>query len=333
MNKKFIAGGVGAAIILGAAWAFAQGSASDLLKGYVTALNKADTVKATFTLQTIGGSADSYTVTLAKPNKARIDTPTTLTVADGTTITVFSKAENTYYKKAQTPAEFKALFGDDALTLLAPFFNDKNFDGIAGATVKGTKNRKGTTMKVVEVKVDKNSNDTTVFYIDPADSVAKQAELNVTRGANSVTYLLDTKAFELGGSADGKAFAFTPPSGANEIQEADLMSDRWYTDLDEAKSVAAKSGRKIFVDFFATWCGPCKKLAAEVFPTDEFKKLSKYFVFLRIDVDAQKSIASAYNIEAMPTQMVLDKDGAVLGKTVGYGDPAGFFSFIKQYAN
>ncbi len=333
LKKSMLTFGMGAAALLVSAWALAQGSGSDLLKGFATALNKADSVKVTYTMQTIGGSPDSYTVRLAKPNMAWIDTPTSTTVADGSTITVFSKKENNFYKKQQTPAEFKALFSEESMTLLAPFFNDKNFDGVAGSTTKGVKNRKGAQYKVVEVKVDKNSNDTTVFYLDPADNIAKQAELNVTRGANAITMLIDTKAFEIGGAQDAKMFAFKAPSGATEVSEADLMSDRWYTDLDEAKSVAAKTGRKIFVDFFATWCGPCKKLEAEVFHTEEFKKLSKSFVFLRIDVDAQKSVASAYSIEAMPTQMVLDKEGAVLGKTVGYGSPEGFYAFIKPFAN
>ena len=70
-------------------------------------------------------------------------------------------------------------------------------------------------------------------------------------------------------------------------------------------------------------------LDADVLQTERFKDLAtKKLVLLRIDVDAQKSIASMYGIEAMPTQMVLDKNGQVVAKTVGYGGPDAFYSFL-----
>ena len=101
----------------------------------------------------------------------------------------------------------------------------------------------------------------------------------------------------------------------------------------QAEQIAANTHRKIFVDFMASWCGPCHMLHDNVLVTDEFKKLSKYFVFVQIDVDQQPSVAAAYEVTAMPTQLVLDAQGTVLGRTVGYGGPEAFYSFINQYAN
>lgn len=324
---------MGSALVAGASLAAAQGSGSAVLKTYADALSKAESVQVTFTMMPLGGSPDTYSVKLLRPNKAWIERPGSTTVADGETITVWIKKDNSFYKKPQKDSDFRALFTGEEMTLLAPFFNGKHFDGVAGSTAKGTKNRKGISFKVVEVKVDKNSNDTTVFYVDPSDGIAKQAELNVMRSAKPVTLVLDTKNFVMGSAMSSGDFALKLPSDAKEISEAELASDKWYYDLEEAKKVAASTNRKIFVDFFATWCGPCKKLAAEVFPTAEFKNLSKYFVFLQIDVDAQKGVSQAYNIEAMPTQMVLNADGSVVGKKVGYANPADFFAFINQYTN
>ncbi len=95
----------------------------------------------------------------------------------------------------------------------------------------------------------------------------------------------------------------------------------------------ADYNRKIFIDFFATWCGPCKLLAAEVFPTAEFKKLSKNLVFCKIDVDQDKATSQAYNITAMPTQMVVNADGSVVTTKVGYGGVADFFNTFGKFAN
>jgi thioredoxin 1 len=136
------------------------------------------------------------------------------------------------------------------------------------------------------------------------------------------------------GASSANAFAFVAPEDSKELSADEVSGQRWYYDLGEAEAVAARTGKKIFVDFFATWCGPCKMLAAAVLDTDDFRnKMSKYFVFCRIDVDAQEGVAQHYGIDAMPTQMVLDKTGGVLGKTVGYGGPDAFYQFINQYTN
>ncbi|MBN9504367.1 MAG: hypothetical protein BGO01_12015 [Armatimonadetes bacterium 55-13] len=108
-----------------------------------------------------------------------------------------------------------------------------------------------------------------------------------------------------------------------------MSSARWFTDLEEAKALAAKTGKKVFVDFMASWCGPCKMLDRDVFQKEDWKKMSKYLVFCKIDVDEQKSVASAYNITAMPTQMVLAADGSVLATKVGYANPSDFYAFVN----
>lgn len=65
---------------------------------------------------------------------------------------------------------------------------------------------------------------------------------------------------------------------------------------------SSKKGSYILIDFFATWCGPCKRIA----PTIE--KLSETFknvTFLKVDVDNMQSLAEKYDIEAMPTFLLL----------------------------
>ncbi|KAI9326624.1 thioredoxin-domain-containing protein [Obelidium mucronatum] len=67
------------------------------------------------------------------------------------------------------------------------------------------------------------------------------------------------------------------------------------------------------VDFTATWCGPCKAVAPR------FDALSSKFpnaVFLKVDVDDQKGIASKYGVRAMPT-FKLFKGGREIEEVVG----------------
>ncbi|CAG8186318.1 unnamed protein product [Penicillium salamii] len=76
---------------------------------------------------------------------------------------------------------------------------------------------------------------------------------------------------------------------------------------------ALVSSGPVVVDFFATWCGPCKAVAPIV------GKFSEQFLnvrFLQVDVDKLQSVAHEHRVNAMPT-FVLFKDGKEAGRVVG----------------
>ncbi|XP_063234375.1 thioredoxin-2 [Bacillus rossius redtenbacheri] len=54
----------------------------------------------------------------------------------------------------------------------------------------------------------------------------------------------------------------------------------------------------VVVDFFATWCGPCKMIAPKI---EEMTKQFPDVVFLKVDVDEIEELATEYDISAMPT--------------------------------
>lgn len=71
----------------------------------------------------------------------------------------------------------------------------------------------------------------------------------------------------------------------------------------------------VVVDFFATWCGPCKMLAP-VFESlgDEMKNEVK---FLKVDIDQSLEIAQKFNISTVPTMMIF-KNGKPVESLVGF---------------
>ncbi|KAM7524109.1 hypothetical protein LguiA_014011 [Lonicera macranthoides] len=73
------------------------------------------------------------------------------------------------------------------------------------------------------------------------------------------------------------------------------------------------SNKLIVVDFTASWCGPCRLVAP--FLAELAKKLPNV-TFLKVDVDELESVAAQYNVEAMPTFMLL-KEGKVVERIVG----------------
>ncbi|MBN2479277.1 MAG: FAD-dependent oxidoreductase [Parachlamydiales bacterium] len=71
----------------------------------------------------------------------------------------------------------------------------------------------------------------------------------------------------------------------------------------------------VVVDFYATWCKPCQRLAPVLHETAN--KLSGKVKILKVNVDTSKEIASKYKISAMPTAVVFDKSGNMLYKKIG----------------
>lgn len=93
----------------------------------------------------------------------------------------------------------------------------------------------------------------------------------------------------------------------------------------------AKAQKKlVFMDVYASWCGPCKRMAAEVFTQ---KKVGDYFnaTFVNAKFDAEvgegRTIAARFGVNAYPTFLLLNGDGKLVGKMVG-GSPAD--EFIRQ---
>jgi thioredoxin 1 len=67
------------------------------------------------------------------------------------------------------------------------------------------------------------------------------------------------------------------------------------------------SDRLVLVDFFATWCGPCKELAPVL---DEIEQKHKgQVIFKRVDVDQEPELAMEFRVEAVPTLMFVTPKG------------------------
>lgn len=82
----------------------------------------------------------------------------------------------------------------------------------------------------------------------------------------------------------------------------------------------------VFVDFFATWCGPCKMLSPIV---DEVSNEITDVKFLKVDVDVSSEIAASYNIMSIPT-LIIFKDGNLVAKQMGLMPKSQLIDFINN---
>ena len=73
------------------------------------------------------------------------------------------------------------------------------------------------------------------------------------------------------------------------------------------------SDKRVLVDFYADWCGPCKILSPRV---AEIANENKDLKVVKINVDQNEDLARKYNISSMPTLLVIEK-GKELNRAVG----------------
>lgn len=237
-----------------AVWVVAQVSGSDMLQSFAKSLNGAKSMSATYSVQRIGGSSATYSVALAKPNKARIDSPTQLIVADGTNITTYDKSDKSYFMKPETDGDLKALFASDEFSLFGSFFDADFYKGkVVSSKPGGQKTMKGVSYNVVLANMDDKGKKTISFYLDPADKLAKVGQYVLTDAGATDTVLVVTKDYTVDGKQDAAMFAFSAPDGSREISLEEMNAGKWYETLGEAQAMAKKTGRPILVDFYADW--------------------------------------------------------------------------------
>jgi thiol-disulfide isomerase/thioredoxin len=161
-------------------------------------------------------------------------------------------------------------------------------------------------------------------------------------------------------------FTFTPPADAKEVKELALFRGPSLKgelagkdappfevkDLDaKAYSLNSLKGKPVLLDFWATWCAPCRKsmpvveklygeykergLVVLSINTGEDRALVKEFLQKNplgtpAPLSGDSGILEAYKIQAYPTFVMIGRDGKVAAEQVGFGGEGSLRSLLAQ---
>lgn len=111
--------------------------------------------------------------------------------------------------------------------------------------------------------------------------------------------------------------------------EAPASTIPWLTDYAAALAESERSGRPVLVDFSASWCPPCIAMKHDTWTDPRVSRaVTLSFVPLLVDVDRDPATSSRFEIEAIPTILLLDAKGQVL-RRAGFLPASGMLRFIR----
>lgn len=105
---------------------------------------------------------------------------------------------------------------------------------------------------------------------------------------------------------------------------------QWEKNYEAAKRKAVAEKKFIVMDFWATWCGPCKNMDKNMWEKSDMAAVNEKFIFLKIDVDYNQDIAQTYNAKSIPKVVIMDPLGDVIWERVGFSSAT---PYMKAFAD
>lgn len=107
---------------------------------------------------------------------------------------------------------------------------------------------------------------------------------------------------------------------------------QYFRTFQHALQEAKRSNKPIFLDLYAVWCFPCKKLERETFSHPSMRKLLKKYLVVKFNIDKPegKKLVRRYRISRFPTTLMIAPNGREIERIVGYYPPKFFRVAVRD---
>lgn len=102
--------------------------------------------------------------------------------------------------------------------------------------------------------------------------------------------------------------------------------------LADAKKLSKETGKPIYMDISAVWCGYCKKMKKNVYRTSKvIAEMNRKYIALAIDGEKGEgvSLVKKHKIKGYPTQLIIDTTGNIIKRNDGYMTEKKLLAFIN----
>jgi thioredoxin 1 len=114
------------------------------------------------------------------------------------------------------------------------------------------------------------------------------------------------------------------------MSEEDTAVVKIHSEEEFDKLIASGSKEVAVIDFTATWCPPCRMIAPEFDKLSKTEELGSKVAFLKVDVDECGDLASRFEVDAMPSFIVL-RNGTEVDRLLG-ADLDGLRTMLEKHA-